>query len=65
MNISDFLAPADVLIGFRATDKKQLLQELSRHAAHVQKLDANEISQAIFKREELVCVPKTLSVLFS
>jgi PTS system nitrogen regulatory IIA component len=42
-----------VLIDFRATDKKQLLQELSRHAAHVQKLDANEISQAIFKREEL------------
>jgi nitrogen PTS system EIIA component len=53
MNISDFLAPADVLIDFRAADKKQLLQELSRHAAHAKKLDANEISQAIFKREEL------------
>jgi len=53
MNISDFLAPADVLIDFRAADKKQLLQELSQYAAHAKKLDANEISQAIFKREEL------------
>ena len=42
MNISDFLAPADVLIDFRATDKKQLLQDLSRHAALAKKLDANE-----------------------
>ena len=53
MNISDFLALADVQLDFRASDKKQLLRDLSQRAAHAQNLDADQVSQAILKREEL------------
>ena len=53
MNISDFLALADVLVDFRASDKKQLLRDLSQRSAHAQNLDGDQVSQAILKREEL------------
>lgn len=53
MKISDFLAPADALINFRAANKTRLLLELSRHAASTQKLDVDQVLQAILKREEL------------
>jgi PTS system nitrogen regulatory IIA component len=53
MQIADFLASADALIDFQAPDKKRLLNELSRRAASSQKLDGEQVSQAILKREEL------------
>ena len=53
MKISDFLTPAHVLLGIRASDKGSLLQELSAEAASALGLDAAEVADLIVKREEL------------
>ncbi len=53
MDIKDFLAPANVIVDMRATDKEQLLRELSQRAAAALGLDAGPITAEILKREEL------------
>jgi len=53
MKISDFLAPADVLIDVRASQKQLLLQELSRKAAASLDLPANDVASGLLKREDL------------
>ncbi|MBR1222765.1 PTS sugar transporter subunit IIA [Bradyrhizobium sp. U87765 SZCCT0131] len=53
MKISDFLAPDDTLVGVRATNKRQLLQDLSRKAADGVQLSADTILSELLKREEL------------
>lgn len=53
MNISDFLSQADTLINFRASDKGQLLRELSQRAAVFLGIPADSIASALLKREQL------------
>jgi nitrogen PTS system EIIA component len=53
MDIRDFLAADDVLIGLRAPDKTRLLQDLSARAAASLGLDPDQLSQALFAREAL------------
>src|SRR5262245_7776751 len=53
MGISDFLSAADVAIDFRASQKRELLQELAGVAAKSLNLTADQIAPAILKREEL------------
>ena len=53
MDIKDFLAPSDVLVGIRASDKTRLLEDLCRRAASILKIDADKITGDILKREEL------------
>jgi PTS system nitrogen regulatory IIA component len=53
MDISDFLAPDDTLVDVRASDKTELLQELSNRAASKLNLFPDRISRAILGREEL------------
>lgn len=53
MKISDFLAPEDVMLDVKPSDKSQLLQLLSKQAAAVEGLDEDEVITAILKREEL------------
>lgn len=53
MNIKDFLAPADVIVDMRATDKEQLLRDLSQRAATALGSDADFVTAEILKREEL------------
>ena len=53
MDIKDFLAPTDVIFDMRATDKDQLLRELSQRAAAALGLDAGLVTTEILKREEL------------
>ena len=53
MDIKEFLAPADIFIGIRASNKKQLLEDLCRRAASALKVDAEKIVADILKREEL------------
>jgi PTS system nitrogen regulatory IIA component len=53
MDIKEFLAPADVVIGIRGSNKKQLLEDLCRRAASALKVDADKITADILKREEL------------
>ncbi len=53
MKITEFLAAGDVLVDVRAADKARLLEELCRHAASALNIDADPISAAILKREEL------------
>ena len=53
MNIKDFLAPANVIVDMRATDKEQLLRELSQRAAAALGFDAEFVTAEILKREEL------------
>jgi len=53
MKISDFLAPADVALDVRESDKARLLQQLSSQAAAKVGLSANEVCTQIIKREEL------------
>ncbi len=53
MDIKDFLAPANVIVDMRATDKEQLLRELSQRAAAALGLDAGPVTAEILKREEL------------
>ena len=53
MEISDFLAPSDVFVGIRSSDKTRLLEDLCRRAASTLKVDADKILTNILKREEL------------
>ena len=53
MDIKDFLAPTDVIVDMRVTDKNQLLRELSQRAAAALGLDAEFVTSEILKREEL------------
>ena len=53
MEISDFLAPSDVFVGIRSSDKTRLLEDLCRRAASILKVDADKIMADILKREEL------------
>ena len=53
MDIKEFLAPSDVFIGIRGSDKTQLLEDLCRRAASTLKVDADKITADILKREEL------------
>jgi PTS system nitrogen regulatory IIA component len=53
MEISNFLAPSDVFVGIRTSDKTRLLEDLCRRAASILKIDADKITAGILKREEL------------
>src|SRR5262249_11366229 len=53
MDIRDFLAADDVLIGVRVPDKTRLLLDLSARAAASIGLDPDQLSQALFAREAL------------
>jgi PTS system nitrogen regulatory IIA component len=53
MKISDFLSPAHVILDLRASDKAELLRELSRQAAAEIGLDGDEIAALIARREAL------------
>ena len=53
MNISDFLAAADVKADAGAADKKGLLSELARGAAAKLDIPADRIAAELLKREEL------------
>jgi nitrogen PTS system EIIA component len=53
MKISDLLSPADVMIDVRASNKRQLLLELSAKAAGSAGLAADLVASALSKREEL------------
>ena len=53
MEIKDFLAPSQVMIDVRASDKARLLQELARRVAATLGLAADLVSGALSKREEL------------
>jgi PTS system nitrogen regulatory IIA component len=53
MDIKDFLAPSDVFVDIRASNKTRLLEDLCRRAASLLKVDADKITSNILKREEL------------
>ena len=53
MDIKDFLAPSDVFVDIRASNKTRLLEDLCRRAASLLKVDAEKITSNILKREEL------------
>jgi PTS system nitrogen regulatory IIA component len=53
MDIGDFLSPKDAILDIRAPDKRLLLKELCARAAAALKLDGEQISSEILKREEL------------
>ena len=53
MEIKEFLAPSDVLVGIRTSDKTRLLEDLCGRAASILKIDADKITGDILKREEL------------
>jgi PTS system nitrogen regulatory IIA component len=53
MKISDFLAPADVTVDIRASNKGQLLRDLATKAAVTLSLPADHIATELLKREEL------------
>jgi len=53
MNISEFLSPADTLIGIRVSEKGKLLQELAHRAAAKIRVPEQEIIAELLKREEL------------
>ncbi len=53
MKLSDFLTPADAVIDVRASQKQQVLQELSRKAAASLGLQADYVASELLKREDL------------
>ena len=53
MDIRDILLPEAVLAGLKVTSKKQVLQELSRHAATVTGLNERKIFETLLERERL------------
>ena len=53
MNISDLLSPSDVMMDVRASNKRQLLQELAAKAAASLGLPVDRIAPYLLKREEL------------
>ncbi|MGL4263274.1 MAG: PTS sugar transporter subunit IIA [Afipia sp.] len=52
MKISDFLAPADVVLDLRTSNKQQLVQELARKAAASLGLQADYVASELLKREQ-------------
>jgi PTS system nitrogen regulatory IIA component len=53
MEVADFIAPAGVIIGLRARDKRQLLEELAQRAAMDLGLERSAVLGALLAREEL------------
>ncbi len=53
MDIAEFLAPADVVVGLRVTSKESLIRELARRAAAATGIDAAVIANALLARELL------------
>jgi PTS system nitrogen regulatory IIA component len=53
MEIADVIAPAGVVVGLRARDKRQVLEELIRRAAAGLGLDSGAVFALLFAREEL------------
>lgn len=53
MKIEDFLAPDDVVVGLRAANKAQLLQDLAERAGARLGLCAATVLQALQRREQL------------
>ena len=53
MEIVDLLAPTAVLASLKAQGKKQLLQELSEHAARLVNLPERRIFETLIERERL------------
>src|SRR5262249_29973738 len=53
MNVRDFLSPRLAIVDLRAADKPELLRELGRRAATALGLPADQISDALLKREAL------------
>jgi PTS system nitrogen regulatory IIA component len=53
MNITDFLSPQHAIVDLRTADKPRLLHELARRAATALGLPADQISDALLKREAL------------
>jgi PTS system nitrogen regulatory IIA component len=53
MEIKEFLAPSDVFVDIRASNKTRLLEDLCRRASSIFKIDADKITADILKREEL------------
>ena len=53
MKISDFLVPTQVMVDVKASDKDQLLEQLSAEAAEAAGLPAGNVAREIAKREEL------------
>jgi PTS system nitrogen regulatory IIA component len=53
MKIGDIIAPDRVIVGLRAADKSQLLQDLAGRAATVLSIDRRKIFDALLARENL------------
>ncbi len=53
MEISNILKPEAVLAGIKASGKKHILHELSRHAASVTGVDEARIFETLMERERL------------
>lgn len=53
MEIVDLLAPEAVIPAMRAPSKKQLIQELSHHAARLTQIPERRIFETLFERERL------------
>ncbi|MES2752161.1 MAG: PTS sugar transporter subunit IIA [Pseudomonadota bacterium] len=53
MKVSDFLTAADVAIDVRIANKQQLLRDLAGKAASALSLQADYVSSALLKREDL------------
>ena len=53
MEIRDLLQPEAVVAGLRAANKKQVLQELARHAAAVTRVNERKIFETVLERERL------------
>ncbi len=51
MEISDILKPEAVFADLKASNKKHILQELSRQAAEVTKIDKRRIFETLMERE--------------
>lgn len=53
MEISDLLKPEAVISGLKASSKKQVLQELARHAAQITGVNDRRIFETLLERERL------------
>lgn len=53
MDITTLISPESVIANLKATSKKQALQELARHAAHLTGLHERAIFDTLLERERL------------
>jgi PTS system nitrogen regulatory IIA component len=53
MEISELLTPEAVISGLKASSKKQVLQELTRHAAQITGVNDKKIFETLLERERL------------